>query len=312
MSSKKVVLFSTRKIQDEGIFKSFERQKPSNSLLDYFRKANSESFKNVLKTDEQKETSRNNDENIREWKNKLKGTLSIFSPKEQTDIRKFFKYDNQLLNYVKGLEPRDDLMVSIIEKAKKIVEERMHVPNEMKSAKEHNINYNLPWSANIDAKGRTFGDRVSLFRLLDQDKFAVYAVWPLTESCAGKSEDSSWVKALTQAVLEMESDCNEIILWLHDNDLEETKQSTFHVVFYRQNVEIDNNKTLCCSLGVFQHPDKEFVNVLFANSDRAESIYNMVDTTFGKITKMVECNKENRLAKEYSSKTPSACDVKIC
>lgn len=308
MSSKKVVLFSTRKIQDEGIFKSFERQKPSNSLLDYFRKANSESFKNVLKTDEQKETSRNNDENIREWKNKLKGTLSIFSPKEQTDIRKFFKYDNQLLNYVKGLEPRDDSMVSIIEKAKKIVEERMHVPNEMKSAKEHNINYNLPWSANIDAKGRTFGDRVSLFKLPDQDEFAVYAVWPLTEPCDG----DSWVEALTQAVIELEPSCNEIILWLHDNDFEETKQSTFCVLYYQKKVDIDDNKSICRSLGVFQHPDKEFINVLFAKSDKAKSIYNAVNTTFGKIQKMLECNTENRPAEVYSSKTPNESNGKKC
>jgi hypothetical protein len=313
MSSKKVVLFSTRKIQDEGIFKSFVRQKPSNSLLKYFRKVNSGAFEDVFKTKEQKEASLNSDEKLKEWKNELRRVRGAFSQEENNNIKKIVKYDDQLLNYVVGLVPKDDSIVSIIEKGKKIIEERERAKNEMKSAWKQDINYDLPWNTNIDAKGRTLGDRVSLFRFPDsQNEFAVYAVWPLTESCADKCEDNSWVKALTQAVLEMESDCNEIILWLHDNDLEETKQSTFHVIFYRQNVEMDNNKTICCSLGVFQHPDKEFINVLFTKSDKAKSIYNAVNTTFGKIQKMLECNTENRRAEVYSSKTPNESNGKKC
>ena len=285
MNSKKVVVFSTRKIQEEGIFKSFEKCNPNKSLESYFPVKKSD---NCVSVDLKNEFVIN----YKKWEGALRQ-------------KNLDKEDRNVLNYVINKCNNDHSFLdkvgnSVLNGAEAILKEI----NKADKKQIDNDELGKPYTENIDAFDKTWNDRVSLFRLQDnlESDYLVYAVYPLKIPC----NDGSWVDALSNAVIEEVSNCDEIILLLHDNDLEETKQSTFHVLYFQQNFTI-HNKTITRSLGVFQHPDFEFNDILFIQPETnnvGEAVFNMVENFFTKISEMKELNRENCLAKVYESLTP--------
>lgn len=294
MSNKKVILFSTRKIQEEGIFKSLIRCKPSDALKKYFR--NGDNIGSVSYNNE--DFSKRYDD----WKKKIKAHRHSFRKEDQSKIQTFITHGSP--------QTVLDNVISLYMEADEFIEEGKGLLTELKEKETHKdvppeqLDLTQEYKENIDAKGRkTIADRISLFGFPNHaGEYAVYAVWPLTESC----KDEKWVKALSDAVLEQSPNCEEIILWLHDNDLTSTRESTFHVIYYQKSI---NDKEIKCSLGVFQHPDPEFNAILFSNQEE-KTIYESVCSLFSKINSMQLCNKSNIIANVYEEVTPKQSDKK--
>ena len=291
---KKVILFSTRKIQEEGIFKSLTMCNPSDALKNYFQIGNS--------IDSVSDYNKDFNKRYDDWKKKIK------------DHRHFFRQENQdtIQTIITHGFPQTVLenVISLYEGVDEFLEEGKMLLNELR---EKEIQKDVPlgqldleqeYKENIDAIGRkTIADRISLFGFPNHEgEYAVYAVWPLIESC----KDEKWVNALLDAALEQSPFCEEIILWLHDNDLTSTRESTFHVIYYQNTI---NNKKIKCSLGVFQHPDPEFNGILFIKPEEV-IIYDTVNTLFSKINSMQLCNKSNVIANVYEEMTPKQNDKK--
>ena len=292
MNSKKVVVFSTRKIQEEGIFKSFEKCNPNQSLKSYFP---------VKKSDNSVSVDIKNEVVIKykKWEEALRQKNL---DREDRSVIRSFNAPIRVLNYVINKCNEDHSFLDKV--GNSVLNEAKSISKEISEAENNQIDndeLDKPYTDNIDASGKTRNDRVSLFRLHDniESDYLVYAVYPLKIPC----NDGSWVDALSNAIIEEVSDCDEIILLLHDNDLEETIKSTFHVLYFQQKYT-NNNETITRSLGVFQHPDFEFHDILFIQPESnnvGKSVFNMVENYFANISKMKELNGENCLAKVYES-----------
>ena len=307
MSDKKVVLLSTRKIQEEGIFKSFKRCDVNSTLLKFFRTVNKDDFEKIdvlnncsAYPNDDKESF---NKEFNDWKKDLKTFLNSTTPDSKKIIYSLRETPKQLLMYVASLSIGER---SFLEKGKELLEKYNKIEQEQEQNSEKpyldQAFLEKPCTINIDTvKAKTVvADRISLFRFpKHHEDYAVYAVWPLNDSC----EDDLWVDCLTNAVIEQEHNCNELILWLHDNDLKSTEGNIFHVIYYQREIELDRRK-IKRSLGVFQHPDMAFNNVLNAKLYDEKSIFEAVDMLFSKIYKMRRCDKENILAKIYESKLP--------
>ena len=296
MNNKKIVVFSTRKIQDEGIFKSFQRFKDGNSILAY--------FPDIKNFKEERAGSEKNDSNERyyAWKKEfLKERINSFTKDEQKFIKRPQLPPIAFLKYVIEHYVENDSFFSEAQGFLTALEAEIA---SKKSDNTAGLDLDMPYEGNIDAEGKTVADRISLFGFPDvnEDGYAVYAVWPLKQAC----DNESWENVLSEAVFELNPDCEEIILWLHDNDMEGTRGSTFHVLYYQKKVNV-KDKTIKRSLGVFQHPDPEFNDVLFSPYDacnEANLVFDKVDTLFGKITKMQNHNNNNKIAEDDESLTP--------
>ena len=278
MNNKKVVLFSTRTIQNEGIFEDFKRKNPNDSLQKYFKSSIN-----------QPSLSDNLSDKIQTWKNKLINKIVSYNAEKQAEI-------NALLE-ISNIQLCIESIINVIEKNDDLRTEGENILNEFDKEIKEQLDLNSPYSENIDATGKTIADRISLFQKHGfSNEFAIYAVWPLRDSC----NDDSWVSTLTNAIMTEEPNCDEIILWIHDDDLEQTKKSTFRVRYYQKD-ECIKNKNIKVSLGVFQHPDHEFQNVLFITPNDEKTIYNAIDFLFSSISKMISCNKKNVLEGIYNS-----------
>lgn len=278
MKNKKVVLFSTRTIQNEGIFEDFIRMDPNDALLKYFNNISS-----------QPSMSDNLIKKIQDWEGKLKNKINSYNNDKQIEITTLLSMTN--------IRSRIQSIIEVIDKNDDLYKEGENILNEFDKENKEQLDLNSPYNENIDATGKTIADRISLFQKHGfSNEFAIYAVWPLRDSC----NDESWVSTLSNAIMTEEPNCNEIILWIHDDDLEQTKKSTFRILYY-QNDELINSKNIKVSLGVFQHPDPEFQNILFIKPNDEKTIYNAIDFLFSSISKMISCNKKNVLEGIYNS-----------
>lgn len=331
--SSKVLLFSTRKIQREGVFQSFQRcPQISKPICDYFLSVNKEKLndckENYLKEqkslqppagdaiDSSTDVVVDVDKLYSEWTDGVRTVLGCFDKKAQRAIlelisdnsgaaavNKFISECNKISD-----ENRGDNMALWLQRSIELSSILMQRISEEKHdtgfSEEDFITYSsMPCEVNIDATGKTLLDRVSLYECIGPESpYHVYAVWPLSTPC----EDNTWIDSLSKAILEQNKDCEDIILWLHDNDLESTIKSSFHVLYYKKDLVI-NSKPTRISLGVFQHPDPEFNGVLFSELNLeapAKGIYESVDSLFSIIDKMQKCNSDGAIAKEYESRTP--------
>ena len=332
--SSKVLLISTRKIQKEGIFQPFRRcPQISKSLCDYFlanNKGKLEEYKaNYLKelescqfpdaVDSSTNAVFDVDKLYSEWveaiqTDPMKCALAKVDKKACKEILRLISENSKAAAVNKFISLYDSIpdasqhedMVVLRQRSNDLSTALMRVITEERqdngfTVEDFNTCSDMPWDVNIDATGKTLQERVSLYECAGTNLYHIYTVWPLTTSC----NDDSWRDALLQAVLEQNQDCEEIILWLHDNDLEDTSNSTFHVLYYKKDWVI-NNKNFRISLGVFQHPDPEFNGILFSKvnqADQAKNIFESVDSLFSVIDKMQKCNNGGIIAREYESLT---------
>lgn len=287
---KNVILFSTRKINEKGVglFSKLEKNKELNpSLCSFFLNEYKEILTGIKQKTNPDETNSDN------WEERAKTLLT------KNGARNFNGKDLcKLLEAYKAGMTEDDL-----NECESLLKSHPQIDfclDDFDKVKDHNNTLNLD-STNNNLK---LGDRVSLYSYSDSDEYALISVWPLNEAIKGEgANEREWVDALTKAVLEekVHPNCENLILWLHDKDLNETKSSPFQVIepIKKVNIKVNiDDKEISRRLGVFQHDDKEFTNCFEYNS--VKELYDYVFALFGRIGKMIKCNENGVMENKYN------------
>lgn len=143
------------------------------------------------------------------------------------------------------------------------------------------IGFKIPFRQSADESGNscrnntklTLRDRISFYEILSENdnnvEYSIYAIWPLgNRDIPRNSKDRkplpTWIDRLSDDFIidkdpQQTDDSNksEIILLLHDNDLERLKETPFKTDFANQTYKGINR-----SLAVFQHSNNFFLNII--------------------------------------------------
>lgn len=275
----KIIVFSTRYIGDSScIFKFATPQKTlSKSLCDYFRNVakDSEELKK-LKAKERK--SNKNAINVNPDNEDHVSNITFDDIWKQA--KKSIQMTDELLQ--KLSKKTDNLKISALKKApfakdkdlQKLIknyETTKQNNNETFSDEDFLSFGNVKTDLNFDGySGQKVKDRVTLFDIGDNNgEYRIYAVWSLGKmpekiSSTDDVENSSWVKALINAVIEVVNDDScEILLLLHDKDFNAIEKSdVFKSVYNDLPIKQGDKYIGKRSLTVFQHPQPEFNEII--------------------------------------------------
>ena len=145
---------------------------------------------------------------------------------------------------------------------------------------------------------RSLHDVASLYKYQNPDSdvsnYVVYGVMELAVPEKKYKRDEvdgwRWVDTLKDAIKEVyEGTPDQIILLLHDKDLDEYKESIFHCIQYEENG---------VSLAVFQHTCSE-IEPIFYDNINSKKVFENLDFMLSGLSKMKKCNDNNSVSNGY-------------
>ena len=305
MSNRNIVLFSTRKIMQEGIFSFFDQKTESPSLQTFFYEEGKDALDRIKQMSTMSSNQGNNEvmERYGSWKERLVEFIKGKTIPHLTYDLKDSKNARLVVRTVKEylLNHQTDGLNEFLKETSDLYDA---LPKDLSSSypsfAETDWNNGDIKALEWEKDGMTLSDRVSLFYPSDNNgEYGVYAVHQLSRA----STQAKWVDALKNAIQKIENldlSSSTILLWLHEKDLIETKGDAFRVL---------DLKDTGYSLGVFSHADTVFQDVLHLQcnvTDLPELVFKKVHSLFLEkgsmaITKMIECDKKEYLSDQYDA-----------
>lgn len=149
----------------------------------------------------------------------------------------------------------------------------------------------------------------------EEGEYAVAAVWPWPKGdTLEPNHDDNWKKVIVDAIKELYPNIDEIILVIHDWDLEEWKEKD-QIVFRKRPLSrinesdyyedgLSSNDDLCISLIVFQHTNGKVLEPLYKDRgdhlNTPKQVWEAIDKYIESVCLLMKLDKEDLITKMHS------------
>lgn len=267
-TAKKIVLFSTRKLGNNGLFKEdFPR---SDGFYAFFKEEIEKNFEKELKakkaaTVKHSDISEEDDIETKTMKFLLEivgeETAKLFhinNPEHWDYILKIIQDESQKIFFS---QLREEYENSCPHEEEEDTNDKKGILKEViKDAQIKNEgDYNIEGPNSYDMNNFECRFKIYSFFKDEENDYAAFSVWPL-KYCRGKKE---WISVLIEEVNTWCSQCEEVLLILHDKDIE-TKGTPFRVI-EKKDYSLQGNRKIKYTLCLFQHSSTDPINRVLDN-----------------------------------------------
>lgn len=165
----------------------------------------------------------------------------------------------------------------------------------------------LPLALNIDNPYTdvTLDVRFSIYIKPQADENPEYvfmSIWPLgrTETKVENNGYNVWISTLVQQICNIDQNCEEITLLLHDKDISDSQP--FKVIIPQKEYTVDSNRNVNLSVAIFQHtPDDPINDILIKPETNLSSVYDSISTILTKKCDMTKAGNAHTTRQVYQN-----------